>query len=65
LSLGFTEDEIWQDFKASEIYSYEQYILERKKTYNQRKRGVNGYLLGLLLGYFDPIIIYKQEGLLA
>jgi hypothetical protein len=64
VALGITSEEFWADFKKRDIYSFEQYILERRRPRDERKRGVDGFLLGMLRGYIEAIIWRKQDGIL-
>lgn len=44
--------------KEYEILSYEEYILERKKSFDLRNRNVNGAALGTILGAISALEKY-------
>jgi hypothetical protein len=49
---------ILERLKEYNIHSYEEYILERKKSFEFRNRAVNGFALGTILGAISALEKY-------
>jgi len=56
-SFGY-ESFILDSLKEYNIYSYEEYILEREKSFDLRNRYVNGSVLGIILGAISALEKY-------
>ena len=61
LSSFFGDDFLLKRLKENEIYSYDEYIIERTKPISQKNRAVDGAILGTIMGSISVLEKYMSN----
>ena len=61
LSSFFGNDFLLKKLKENDIYSFEEYIIERTKPISQKNRSVDGVILGTIMGSISVLEKYMSN----